>query len=55
MKLQAKVTLGSMLLAIIIVVLVSGVDVGSFMDFQLQSTLERAAGVPGSCAARILD
>ena len=45
MKLQAKVTLGSMLLAIIIVVLVSGVDVGSFMDFQLQSTLERAAGI----------
>ena len=45
MTLQAKVTLGSVLLAIIIVVLVSGVDVGSFMDFQLQSTLERAAGI----------
>ena len=45
MTLQAKVTLGSMLLAIIIVVLVSGVDVGSFMDFQLQSTFERAAGI----------
>ena len=45
MKLQAKVTLGSVLLATIIVALVSGVDVGSFMDFQLQSTLERAAGI----------
>ena len=55
MKLQAKVTLGSMLLAIIIVVLVSGVDVGSFMDFQLQSTLERAAGIKDVAKAAVLE
>jgi len=55
MKLQAKVTLGSMLLAIIIVVLVSGVDVGSFMDFQLQSTLERAAGIKDVAKAAVIE
>jgi signal transduction histidine kinase len=55
MKLQAKVTLGSMLLAIIIVVLVSGVDVGSFMDFQLQSTLERAAGIKDVAMGAVID
>ena len=42
MTLQAKVTLGSVLLATIIVTLVSGVDLGSFMELQLQATLERA-------------
>src|SRR5437867_4126990 len=55
MTLQAKVTLGSMLLAIIIVVLVSGVDVGSFMDFQLQSTLERAAGIKDVAKDAVLE
>ena len=55
MKLQAKVTLGSMLLAIIIVVLVSGVDVGSFMDFQLQSTLERAAGIKDVAMGAVIE
>ncbi len=43
MTLQTKVTLGSVLLATFIVTLVSGVDVGSFMELQLQATLERAA------------
>ena len=46
MTLQAKAqTLGSMLLATLIVALVSGVDLGSFMEFGLQSTFERAAGI----------
>ena len=39
MKLQTKVTLGSVLLATIIVLLVSGVDLDSFMQLKLQSTL----------------
>ncbi len=43
MTLQTKVTLGSVLLATFIVTLVSGVDVGSFVELELQATLERAA------------
>ena len=42
MKLQTKVTLGSVLLATIIVTLVSSVDLYSFMQLKLQSTFERA-------------
>lgn len=42
MTLQTKVTLGSVLLATVIVTLVSSVDLGSFIDLELQSTAERA-------------
>src|ERR1022692_2580309 len=42
MTLQTKVTFGSVLLATVIVTLVSGVDLRSFMDLELEATLERA-------------
>ena len=42
MSLQAKLTLGSVLLATLIVLLVSAVDLGNLMQFQFNSTLERA-------------
>src|SRR6478672_9580898 len=42
MKLQTKVTLGSVLLATVIVTLVSSVDLYTFMQLKLQSTFDRA-------------
>src|SRR5437588_9071608 len=42
MTLQAKLTLGSVLLATLIVTLVSVVDLGNLMQFQFNTTLERA-------------
>ena len=42
MTLQAKLTLGSVLLATLIVTLVSVVDLGNLMQFQFKTTLERA-------------
>jgi signal transduction histidine kinase len=42
MTLQAKLTLGSVLLATLIVTLISAVDLGNLMQFQFESTLERA-------------
>src|SRR5436190_24308999 len=42
MTLQAKLTLGSVLLATLIVTLVSAVDLGNLMQFQFNTTLERA-------------
>jgi hypothetical protein len=42
MTLQAKLTLGSVLLATLIVTLVSAVDLGNLMDFQFHNMLERS-------------
>ena len=42
MTLQAKLTLGSVLLATLIVTLVSVVDLGHLMDFQFNNMLERS-------------
>src|SRR4051794_31641292 len=42
MTLQAKLTLGSVLLATLIVTLVSAVDLGNLMQFEFNNTLERA-------------
>jgi len=42
MTLQAKLTLGSVLLATLIVTLVSAVDLGNLMQFQFKTTQERA-------------
>jgi len=42
MTLQAKLTLGSVLLATLIVTLISAVDLGNLMQFQFNATLERA-------------
>src|SRR4051794_19118188 len=42
MKLQTKLTLGSVLLATIIVTVVSSVDLYSFMQLKLQATFDRA-------------
>ena len=47
MTLQTKATFGSVLLATVIVTAVSGVDLGSFMDLELQATLERAEVIKG--------
>jgi signal transduction histidine kinase len=55
MTLQTKVTLGSVLLATIIVTVVSGVDVGSFMDLELQATLERAALIKDIAKDAVID
>ena len=42
MTLQAKLTLGSVLLATLIVTLISAVDLGNVMDLEFQSTYDRA-------------
>jgi signal transduction histidine kinase len=55
MTLQAKATLGSVLLATIMVTLVSGVDLGSFMDLGLQATLERADVIKDVAKDAVID
>jgi signal transduction histidine kinase len=55
MTLQTKVTLGSVLLATIIVTVVSGVDVGSFIELELQATLERAAVIKDVAKGAVID
>ena len=55
MKLQTKVTLGSVLLATVIVTLVSGVDLGSFIDLGLQTTFERADGIKEVAKEEVID
>src|ERR1035441_6715750 len=55
MTLQAKATLGSVLLATIMVTLVSGVDLGSFMDLALQATLERADVIKDVAKDAVID
>ena len=42
MNLQAKLTLGYVLLAVVIVGIISGVDLGNNMQQQFEATLERA-------------
>src|ERR1035441_8543591 len=55
MTLQAKATLGSVLLATIMVTLVSGVDLGSFMDLGLEATLERADVIKDVAKDAVID
>ena len=55
MTLQAKLTLGSVLLATLIVTLVSGVDLGKLMQFQFNSTLERAELLKGFATEAVKD
>jgi signal transduction histidine kinase len=55
MTLQNKVTFGSVLLATVIVTIVSGVDVGSFMDLELQATLERAEVIRDVAKDAVID
>src|ERR1017187_1383423 len=55
MTLQTKVTFGSVLLATVIVTAVSGVDLGSFMDLELEATLERADVIKGVATGEVID
>lgn len=55
MTLQAKATLGSVLLASIMVTLVSGVDLGSFMDLGLDATLQRAEVIKDVAKDAVID
>src|SRR4051812_43405157 len=55
MKLQTKVTLGSMLLATLIVTLVSGVDLYTVMQLRLQSTYERAEVIMDVARDRVIN
>ncbi|MEO8369701.1 MAG: hypothetical protein ABI806_10900, partial [Candidatus Solibacter sp.] len=55
MKLQTKVTVGSVLLATVIVTLVSSVDLYSFMQLKLQSTYERAEVIKDFARIMVID
>ena len=55
MTLQAKATLGSVLLSTIMVTLVSGVDLGGLMDLGLEATLERADVIKDVAKDRVID
>jgi signal transduction histidine kinase len=55
MTLQTKATFGSVLLATVIVTLVSGVDLGSFLEFELQATLERADVIKDVAKDAVID
>src|SRR5260370_556047 len=55
MTLQTKVTLGSVLLATVIVTVVSSVDLGSFMDLELQATAERAGVIKDVAKAAVIE
>src|SRR5450432_769530 len=55
MTLQTKATLGSVLLATFIVTLVSGVDLGSFLELELQATLERADVIKDVAKDAVID
>ena len=55
MKLQTKVTLGSVLLPTLIVTLVSGVDLYSSMQLRLQSTYERAEVIMDVARFSVID
>jgi hypothetical protein len=55
MTLQTKVTLGSVLLATVIVTVVSSVDLASFMDLELQATAERAGVIKDVAKAAVID
>jgi len=55
MTLQTKLTLGSVLLATLIVTLVSAVDLGNLMQVQFTSTLDRAELVKGVATEAVKD
>src|ERR1035438_8874575 len=55
MTLQTKVTFGSVLLATVIVTAVSFVDLVSFMDLELEATLERADVIKGVATGEVTD
>jgi hypothetical protein len=55
MTLRTKVTLGSVLLATVIVGAVSGVGLRSFMELELQATLERAEVIKGVARSEVID
>jgi hypothetical protein len=55
MTLRTKVTLGSVLLATVIVTLVSGADLGSFMTMELEATLERAEVIQYVAMSDVID
>src|SRR5450759_3087192 len=55
MTLQTKVTFGSVLLATVIVTAVSGVDLGRFMELELQATLERAEVIKDVAREEVVD
>src|SRR5258707_6672485 len=55
MTLQAKLTLGSVLLATLIVTLVSMVDMGHLMEFEFKTTLERAELIKSFAADAVKD
>src|SRR3954470_5756399 len=55
MTLQAKLTLGSVLLATLIVTLVSVVDLGNLMQFQFKTTQERAELIKSFATEEIKD
>jgi signal transduction histidine kinase len=55
MTLQTKVTLGSVLLATVIVTLVSSLDLGSFIDLELQATAERAVVIKDVAKAAVIE
>jgi hypothetical protein len=55
MTLQTKVTLGSVLLATVIVTLVSGVDLGGSMQLELQATFERADVIKDVAKDAVID
>ena len=55
MTLQAKLTLGSVLLATLIVGLISAVDLGNVMDLEFQSTYERAALLKSQATDAVAD
>jgi signal transduction histidine kinase len=55
MTLQAKATLGSVLLATVMVTLVSSVDLGSYMDLGLEATFERADVIKDVAKDAVID
>jgi len=55
MKLQTKVTLGSVLLATTIVVIVSSVDLYGVMQLRLQSTYDRAELIKDAALVFVTD
>ena len=55
MTLQVKATLGSVLLATIMVTLVSSVDLGSYMDLGLEATFERADSIKDVAKDAVID
>src|ERR1035438_5297765 len=55
MTLQVKATLGSVLLATIMVTLVSSVDLGSYMNLGLEATFERADSIKDVAKDAVID